>query len=318
MFAADLFTAMLTIGGLSVLAFQIGRRAASNCKALFIFTIIATAVFSICFQGDLGWASLVPHSSAVLLANFTPILLAFVAGFACNGLELRPSTRPAIVTALSLLAVVCLFAPLVRPAIAPPEVNPAGETKGFVVLQSHDATCAPASAATLLQLHGIESNEKEMIGRCLTSQFGTEALGLYRGIKLGCEGTEFEVGVASRSPGDWFLKGQLPNVALVRFSENEFGDSILGSHRSRQPTWIAGSGNGEDGHAVVIVDYRDGKWTVADPAIGVIKWSDEELRSRFTGDAIFIARQIRPGAGKIHEMYQTRDSRDERFRREIE
>jgi ABC-type bacteriocin/lantibiotic exporter with double-glycine peptidase domain len=36
------------------------------------------------------------------------------------------------------------------------------------------------------------------------------------------------------------------------------------------------------------MDYSDNEWTVADPAIGIVKWSDEEFRTRFTGDALFI------------------------------
>ena len=187
---------------------------------------------------------------------------------------------------------VCLFAPVVRPAIAPLSVNPAGESKGLVVLQSHDSTCAPASAATLLGLNGIQSNEAEMIGPCLTSEFGTEALGLYRGIKIGCKGTNLEVGVADRNPKQWAATGQLPNVALVRFPSDEFESSVSQSElRRANPNWFSGIHNRADGHAVVIVDYQDGSWTIADPAVGLVKWSDSELQTRFTGEAIYLFRQ---------------------------
>ena len=294
MFANDLLIATAIIGALAGLAFIAGRQVHAYRKWLFISTIFIAVVFSNFFQGNLGWANLMPHSSAVLLSNLTPILVAFIAGFSCNGMVVSKRSRPFLVSTLSVLGVICLVAPLIRPAFAPPSVNDVGELDGFVILQTHDSTCAPASAATLLRLNGIESSEKEMVGPCLTSEFGTEALGLYRGLKLGARGHGKDVRVAGNDPYLWSIEGQLPNVALVLFPEDEFGQSVDRSElhqladRWTAPNWFFGSPGEEDGHAVVIVGYADGKWTIADPAIGLVKWSDQEFRARFTGDAIYI------------------------------
>ena len=282
----------MTIGSLSFLAFLLGRKVQPNNKLLFVSTICVAFVFSVWFQGKLGWARLLPHSAALLFANFTPIFVAFVAGFACNGLNIRPRTRPFAVAALGLVTLVCLFNPLIRPAVAPPAVSSSGQTKGVVVLQSHDSTCAPASAATLLKLNGIETTEKDMIAACLTSEFGTEALGIYRGLKLGVGNGKLAVRVANRDPYSWAASGQLPNVALVQFPEDEFAraanETYSESSYIPRPFLFTGQGTTEDGHAIVIMDYSDNEWTVADPAIGIVKWSDEEFRTRFTGDALFI------------------------------
>jgi len=293
MFAQDLVIATMVIGILSVLAFLAGRRVCAKRNVLILAAVIVTAAFSFWFQGNLGWANLVSHSSVVLLANFTPILVALFAGFACNSLNLQNRTRPFAVTALSLVAVVCLLSPVIRPALAPPEVNPDGEIKGFVVLQSHESTCAPASAATLLRLHGIEASEKELVGSCLTSEFGTEALGLYRGIKLGCLDQNCDARIAGNDPYRWAAQGQLPNVALVRFASDEYEQGIVvgePTYGRSEPSWFSGNRSDEDGHAVVLLDYKNGKWKVADPAIGTVTWSDAEFRARFTGDAIYIAK----------------------------
>ena len=293
MFAQDLAIAMMAIGILSLLAFLAGRKVSANRNVIFVSTIFVAISFSIWFQGNLGWANLVPHSSAVLLCNFTPILVAFIAGFACKGLDLRRRSRPFAVTTLLLVAVACLLAPIIRPAMAPPNVSELGEFKGFVVLQSHESTCAPASAATLLRLHGIESSEKEMVSSCLTSEFGTEALGLYRGIKLGCRNQHRAPRVAGNDPYSWAASGQLPNVALVRFASDEYAQSIIPGapqHERYQPYWFSGEETTEDGHAVVLLDYSDGKWKVADPAIGLVTWTDDEFRARFTGDAVYLAK----------------------------
>lgn len=293
MFAQDLAIAMMTMGILSLLAFHAGRQVSANRNVIFVSTIFVAVSFSFLFQGNLGWASLISHSSAVLLCNFTPILVAFIAGFACKGLNLRQSSRPFAVTALLLVAVVCLLAPIIRPALAPPTVSEQGEFKGLVVLQSHESTCAPASAATLLRLHGIESSEKEMVSSCLTSEFGTEALGLYRGIKLGCRNQDRDPCIAGNDPYSWAASGQLPNVALVRFASDEYAQGIIPGapqYQRDQPYWFSGPDTTEDGHAVVLLDYSDGKWKVADPAIGLVTWTDEEFRARFTGDAIYLSK----------------------------
>ena len=193
MFAQDLIIATMTIGIVSLLAFFAGRQIRTKRTALVVGTIFTAFIFNTWLQGNLGWANLVSNSSAVLLSNFTPILVAFIAGFACHGLDLRRRFRPFAVITLSLVAAASLLAPIIRPAMAPPKISAEGEYKGLVVLQSHESTCAPASAATLLRLHGIETSEKEMVGSCLTSKFGTEALGLYRGIKLGCRNQDLSL-----------------------------------------------------------------------------------------------------------------------------
>jgi len=293
MFVQDLIFATITIGFLSLLAFHAGRQVSTKRTALFVSTILVAIVFNTWFQGKLGWANLVSHSSAVLLSNFTPILVAFIAGFACNGMDLRRRFRPFAVTTLSLVAAASLLAPIIRPAMAPPKISAEGEYKGLVVLQSHESTCAPASAATLLRLHGIETSEKEMVGSCLTSKFGTEALGLYRGIKLGCRNQDRAPRVAGNDPNKWAANGQLPNVALVRFANDEYGQSIVPSkspYSQDEPHWFSGEETTEAGHAVVLLDYRDGKWNVADPAVGLVTWTDDEFRARFTGDAIYLSK----------------------------
>ena len=294
MFANDLLVATAIIGAMALLAFVAGRQVRANRQWLFISTIVLAVAYSNCLRGNLGWANLVPHSAAVLLSNLTPILVALIAGFSCHGMVLSKRLRPVLVPTLSLLAVVCLLAPLVGSAFAPPMVSDTDERSGWVVLQSHRSTCAPASAANLLHLNGIQSSEKQMAHLCLCSDRGTEALGLYRGLKLGAASQGKDVCVASQNPYRWSAQGQLPNVALVQFSSDEFSRGVDApeqtplADRWTVPKWFFGSPGVEDGHAVVVVDHVDGNWTIADPAIGLTTWTDQEFRARFTGDAVYI------------------------------
>lgn len=294
MFANDLLVATAIIGAMALLAFVAGRQVRANRQWLFISTIVLAVAYSNCLRGNLGWANLVPHSAAVLLSNLTPILVALIAGFSCHGMVLSKRLRPVLVPTLSLLTVVCLLTPLVGSAFAPPMVSDTDERSGWVVLQSHRSTCAPASAANLLHLNGIQSSEKQMAHLCLCSDRGTEALGLYRGLKLGAASQGKDVCVASQNPYRWSAQGQLPNVALVQFSSDEFSRGVDApeqtplADRWTAPKWFFGSPGVEDGHAVVVVDHVDGNWTIADPAIGLTTWTDQEFRARFTGDAVYI------------------------------
>ena len=300
MFAADLIIALLIMVGLSGLAFFAGSRLRSGSIGLFVAAAFVAATIGIFFHGHLSWAKIMPHSSAVLLSNPLPILIAFLAGFARHVAAIRRSARPFAAATFSILAGACLVSPLIRPAFAPPQVAALAETDGFLVLQTHDATCAPASAASLLRFHGIETSEADMTDACLTSEFGTEALGLYRGLAVGCQSSRFSAQLASHDPDRWASTGQLPNVALVRFADDEYAQGVdLKTLKSKvsEPHWYTGSRSTEDGHAVMIVGPANckngdgGKWRVADPAVGIVLWSDEELRRRFTGEAIFLSRR---------------------------
>ena len=118
-----------------------------------------------------------------------------------------------------------------------------------------------------------------MISACLTSRQGTEPLGMYRGLKLGAEGFDRDVKVASSDPNVWLMQNQLPNVALVRFANSTHSGSIR---------WLLGP-RGE-GHAVVVLAHDEAGWIIADPAMGRVRWSNADFKRRFTGDAIYLAR----------------------------
>lgn len=279
----DLITAIVVITSLSVLAYvagaRLGRGICLNRPYLFAETLVFSLIFGWCFSGKLGWAELLPASGIVYWSNWMPVLLSFAAGLARATPGLDRWRRPFTVTALLLMAFVHLILPVGRPMIAPVQTGTRALWKGSVCLQSHESTCGAAAAATLLTMNGIPATERQMIDACLTSEHGTEPLGVFRGLNVGVRGYQSHAKIASRDPGDWVGKGELPNVALIRF--DDFGP------RSGSTRWLLGP-RGE-GHAIVVVGFEDGRWLLADPAVGLIRWSDADFRKRFTGDAIFLA-----------------------------
>ena len=278
----DVLIGIVGITSLSVLAYlagsRIGATASRRRPLLFVESILLSLAFAWTLEGKLGWAIAIPSSAVICWSNLMPMLLGFTAGIARWSPGLGDFRRPVVVGVLGLIAFAYMVVPVLRPFAAPANVDPHGQWHNGVCLQSHPSTCGAASAATLLSRRGVPTTEIEMIDACLTSRAGTVPLGLYRGIALKAERTGHRAAVASREPNQWIGRGQLPNVALVKFDR---------SQRPSSPARLLGP-HGE-GHAVTVIGRADdGRWIIGDPAVGRIYWSDEEFRSYFTGDAIYL------------------------------
>ncbi|TWU02787.1 cysteine peptidase family C39 domain-containing protein [Stieleria varia] len=280
----ELLFAVTAIGVLGVLSYIAGRHLGATVAKgrpwLFVETLGLSLLFAWTMAHDLVWASALPVADIVCWSNVLPILLAFTAGLASRTPGLRGPFRAAAVGLFVLMALGHLVTPVARPVLWPiPDVQCEGWSNG-VCLQSHEATCAAAAAASLLSRHEIISDEREMIDQCLTSLHGTSPLGLYRGLSTVADKHDHVAKVANADPLMWSENKQLPNVALITLAHGE---------TQRGVTQLLGP-RGE-GHAVVVLAREDGQWVIGDPAIGLLRWSDEQFRSRFTGDAVFLSRR---------------------------
>lgn len=283
----DLVQALLFITTCSLIAFRvglwIGSFSTSTSSRVFVESLVFTIAFVCFFAGDLAWAKIIPNSGVLTWTNLVPIFLSLAAGVSGSTVGLRHWQRSAVKSGFLLLSAIYLLTPVVRPQLFPATVDVAGTWKKDVCLQSHEATCAPAAAATLLRQHGITVDELQMVTECLSSNRGTVPLGLYRGIARVAEDHGRQAKIASRTPWHWIDAGQLPNVAIVSLHRVP-----LANARPHQRL-TAMLGPQAEGHAVTILGRSDGgRWIVGDPAVGLVTWSDEELKSRFTGDAIFV------------------------------
>ena len=283
----DMLIGIIGITSLSVSAYVAGRRIGESVSSrrplLFVQSILLSLAFAWTLEGKLSWAVAIPSSAAICWSNFMPVLLGFTAGLARRSSSLGEFKRPVVAGVLGCIAAAYILVPVVRPIAAPVMIDPGkadptGEWINGVCLQSHPSTCGAASAATLLHRHGVPTTEGEMVDACLTSRAGTVPLGLYRGIAFKANQSGRRAGIASREPSEWSRLGHLPNVALVQFdspARNGSPSRLLGPHA--------------EGHAVTVIGRTGGgRWIIGDPAVGRIYWSDEEFRSYFTGDAIYL------------------------------
>ena len=292
----DLTTPICVVGLLSLMAFLAGRRLRHKTENhrpwLFLECVAFSVLFSWTLSSKLYWAELVPLPSIVCWSNIVPVFLLFTAGVASGAPGLRQTTGRITVVAFSLIAIGYLVQPIVRPAIWQVRLTEETKWSNGICLQTHPATCGPAAAATLLSHHGITVSEREMVSACLTSTHGTTPLGLYRGIASAERNANRSVSrkslasIASSNPDAWSEARQLPNAAMVIFDDEDIGTQRLSRRFSQRFT-----GPRDDGHVVVVLGREGDLWSIADPAIGKVLWTDDEFRRRFTGDAIYL-RQI--------------------------
>lgn len=287
----DLTSSLIWTLSLSILAYVAGCQFESTRKSLglilFVVSLVGVLIFAWRFSGRLHWTGALPVNWVVFGSSLMPIPLCFSAGLACRTQCISYRVRTITMFGLSSLAAAYLVTPVVRPVVSPIVLSPNTKWSEGVCLQSHPASCAPAAAVTLLRLSGVVADERELATACLTSQHGTEPVGLFRGLRRFAPRPYRSPRVASHDPENWRQRGQLPNISLVRFERSSIS-SVRFERSSAELNRLMGA-RGE-GHAVVVLD-RDpaGNWIIGDPAFGRTKWTDAQFRARFTGDAIFLA-----------------------------
>ncbi|MGC6443676.1 MAG: peptidase C39 [Rubripirellula sp.] len=254
---------------------------------LFSCVLLVSLLFGGLFSGRLLWAKLIPNEHVLFISNLTPLLLSVAAGFCLKSHHVSQSWRPLFAGLFLIIASGYIILPCVRPVLFPVTLSDSTIWKNDSCLQSHPSSCAPAAAVTLLNLEGCESTEQDLASWCLTSGKGTEALGLYRGLKRALGQSSFAVQVAPSDPSQWMERRAVPNVCLVSLGGskvNKLGAMFFGAE-----LWNA-SARGE-GHAVVVRGQdSQGRWIISDPAFGEALWSDQQLQERFTGEAIYLSR----------------------------
>lgn len=285
-----LFTAVALIAIAALAALVVGRSLSKHLgKArtpVFACLVILTALYASIWAGRIEIVAIFPHSSAVLLSNLTFVLVCLLAGFAWE-IPGVPSLRGGIVLAtLVVLGGVFLFAPFLRPMLMPIELEANSRWRGDICLQTHDASCAPAAAATLLRLHGLHAEERSMADACLTSRAGTEPLALYRGLGISTRDTRLHPRLASRQPEDWARLNQFPVLAMVT---PPAAQTIPPTRAGRLQKLL---GRASEGHAVVVLGrLPDGNFLIGDPASGQRVWDPYLMSHYFSGQAIYLERQ---------------------------
>lgn len=145
--------------------------------------LLAIVIF---LHGQASLSNILPLSSAIVLANWLPVGAAMLAGL-LYGANDTPRWRREIfafgLLGIGWYAVLCTVSPVAS--------HSTNQFANGVCLQTSQATCSAAAAVSLLDAYNIRSDEAELARMCLTSDRGTNMLGIYRGLKLKTHGSPY-------------------------------------------------------------------------------------------------------------------------------
>jgi predicted double-glycine peptidase len=251
----------------------------ARCVVLGTVTLIV--VFAIGVDGTLLPAQILPFSNAIVLGNWLPLGAALLAGIVAGERSVPPWRRAAFGLVLVVLGwYTVLGHSLVQPTIS------RGRFQNGISLQTSSVSCGPCCAVTLLQYHGIEASEREMMELCLTNKSGTSLLGLYRGLKLKTRDTDRDVEIV-RCSFEAFLRSETyPLIVSVRLQQERPSAST--------ESGLAPFRLSRAGHTIVIFGISDdGRVEVGDPGCGNTQWFLEDLRAHWSGEGLRLVERPR-------------------------
>ena len=183
-------TIVLTLSaGLFFVALRVGKVSCPVVRRRLATTCVAAIVgYAATLWDSTTLADVLPYSNLILLGNWFPFGAAILAGLVYP--DLPESRRVFVTTSLLATATFCLIQPLIG---STPKCRNQWDASGLCI-QTTDATCSAACAASLLRMHGIKTTEQEMADLCLTRK-GTRWQGLYRALKTKTQGTIWDVEV---------------------------------------------------------------------------------------------------------------------------
>ena len=279
----DLYFGLLVLAALSAALFGVGRtigrrvstRAVNRLSAL---TVVALIAYIACVWDQTALVQWLPFSNLIVLGNWFPFEAGLLGGLASAQSSMPAWRRGLTVTALQLAGVFVVLSPLMGAA---PRCGHAW-SEG-VCLQTTKQTCSAASAATLLQMHGIAATEQEMADLCLTRR-GTNWMGLYRGLKKKTAGTEWDVEVFTGSADE--LRSRCPAILSVGLARPAQADPLYQTELG----WTPGVR-----HSVVLLGFVTDLVEIGEPTpdAGRERWTCNDLQELYLGQGMRLIRRAK-------------------------
>ena len=282
----DLYIGLAILMMLSLLVFALSAVLAGGHhwlgNGLAIGTVLLTFAYIRFVWDNTLLATVLPFSNLVVLGNWFPLAAGFLAGVVWRRIPAKRRLYP--VLALILSAAYSASYPLLG---SPPKCRDTWLLNS-ICLQTTPATCTPACAATLLKDKDIETSEAEMARLCLTRKRGTNWMGLYRGLTLKTEGTDWTVNVVHGTAEELLAGLDAPVIIAVGIPFDEPPNSY---YRTR---WIWNPG---EEHSVLLGPPDDkGLFPIVDPdpKVGFEKWTRKDVLKLWRGQGMLLV--PRPGS----------------------
>ena len=278
----DIYLGIAAMVVLGLLCFHATRRISSRWPkwvhdSIALVTVLLILAYIHSFWNDSRLTLILPYSNLIIVGNWFLPLAGVLAGLVWERITERSSRRWVSIVLLFGVGTYSTLSPVLG---QPPVCR--NQWEGNLCLQSTTSTCSPAAAATLLRLYGIEATEQEMAELCLTRQ-GTTWMGLYRGLKLKTEGTDWDVQIIhfDASSADYVPRGPMVLTAMLT-SDSERMEAYQGEWG-----WIPGVS-----HSVVFLNQtRSGSFRMVDPTVGIENWTSEDVRTLWCGQGMRLVRR---------------------------
>jgi hypothetical protein len=190
----DLYLGLAVVVLVSVSLFvgaaRLGRRLSPRAATTLAVPVAGFLLAWALWLDDGLWlARVLPVSNLVVVGDTLPPAAALLAGLAWRAVPGSAGRKSLLLVPLLLLSLYRAFGFL----FAAPPLLLADRWNSGVCLQTSQASCGAAAAATMLKSYGIDATESEMARLCLTREAGTSLHGLYRGLKLKTADTPWAV-----------------------------------------------------------------------------------------------------------------------------
>jgi hypothetical protein len=278
---ADLALALAVMTAVSIALFyltcRLTRKLSHKARVAVVAIVTAAIIAFSSFFFDSRWLLLIlPFQAAIIYTNFFMPLFAILAG------ALWKSTRTPAWRRLPLIVACAIFgygSAVIAVTSRPPTC--ADNWKDAVCLQTSQSTCTAAAVSTLLRHHGIDANEQEMARLCLTRKRGTYLHGLYRGLRIKTQGTQYRVVVGSTTIDllrDDVARPAILNVKLTKaVNQRE-------PRYSKNWGWKVGIP-----HTVVLFGFKSANlFDMGDPGVGRELWNTQTLRDLWHGEYVYL------------------------------
>ncbi len=279
----DLYLGLLILAVLSAILFGVGRaigrrvsrRAANQLSLLAVIGLISYIAF---LWDQTALVRVLPFSNLIVLGNWFPLAASILSGLASTQAMLPAWRRGLTVAVLQSVAMLVVLSPLLG---SPPHCGNAW--REGVCLQTTKSTCSAASAATLLELHGVHATEQEMAELCLTRR-GTNWMGLYRGLKKKTAGTEWDVEVFTGTANELRLLNS-PAILSVGLAQDAQADSFYQTELGWRPGVR---------HSVVLFGFVTDLVDIGEPTLdaGRERWTNNDLHDVYLGQGMRLVRRV--------------------------
>ena len=273
-----LFIMLMCMAICAIGTFLIARKLRRSVNVVLAGLATAAMLLFGRFLTDSIWITgVVPARWLPVFGNWLPMLAGLLVGF---GWVLSPSTRRTKSLLFGTLLVLALVLPYRRLFAARPAVI--SQWQHGVCLQSTNATCGAAAAATLLSTVGVSSSEEEMVNLCFSTWKGTSIHGIVRGLAVKLEATQWRVRAREMT------LEELAELEAPAILEVGLQDGIPEDLRYvTRWGWIPGV----EHTAVVFSVLTDGNLDMGDPTAGREIWRPEALKVLWQGTAITLEKR---------------------------